>query len=95
MNQIRKNVRSTKLKLMSFELSDTTTLCGKKQRDVFTKVYDVHETIFPDQTGQYPKRSQKGNKYVMVIVEIDSNVILVKPLSGRKDVELTRDIVRS
>ena len=52
-------------------------LKGKKVRDVYTKVYNVRETIFSDQTGQFPKRPLRGNKYIMVLVEIDSNAILV------------------
>ena len=51
MNQTRKNVRSTKPKPMPLEISNTTQLRGKKQRDVFTRVYDARETIFLDQTG--------------------------------------------
>jgi hypothetical protein len=31
-----------------------------------------------------------GNKYIMVMVEIDSNVILVAPSKIRKNPELTR-----
>ena len=46
LNQTRKNVRSTKPALLPLEISDATSLRGKKQRDVFTKVYDVCETIF-------------------------------------------------
>ena len=91
LNQTRKNVRSTKPALLPLEISDATSLRGKKQRDVFTKVYDVRETIFSDQTGQFLKKSQRGNKYLMVMVEIDSNTILVEPLKSRKDEELTRD----
>ena len=53
-------------------------------------MYDVRETVFSDQTGQFPTRSQRGNKYLMVMVEIDSNAILVEPLKSRKDPELTR-----
>ena len=63
---------------------------GKKQRDVYTKVYDARETMFSDQTGQFPKRSQRGNKYIMVLVEIDSNAILVEPMKSRKDAEMIR-----
>ena len=53
-------------------------------------MYDARETVFSDQTGQFPTRSQRGNKYIMVMVEIDSNAILVEPLKSRKDPELTR-----
>ena len=57
---------------------------------MYTKVYDARETMFSDQTGQFPKRSQQGNKYIMVLVEIDSNAILVEPMKSRKDAEMIR-----
>jgi hypothetical protein len=84
MNQTHKNVRSTKV----FKTRDATTLKGKKCRDVGIHVYNVRETIFSDQTGKFPKRSQKGYKYIMVMVEIDSNTILVEPMKRRKDEEM-------
>ena len=86
LNQTRKNVRSTK----TWETSDVTELRGKKARDVGIHVYNVRETIFSDQTGQFPKRSQRGYKYIMVMVEIDSNAILVEPMKSRKDEEMIR-----
>ena len=46
--------------------------------------------MFSDQTGQFPARSQRGNKYIMVMVEIDSNAILVEPMKSRKDEEMIR-----
>ena len=78
MAQTRKNVRSTKPK--PFEESDTTKLKKKKERDVYIKVHDVQEfkdVIYSDQTGGFPKTSLRRNKYIMVMVEIDSNAILV------------------
>ena len=86
LNQTRKNVRSTK----TFETNDANTLKGKKARDVGIHVYNVRETIFSDQTGKFPKRSQRGFKYIMVMVEIDSNAILVEPMKSRKDEEMIR-----
>ena len=64
----------------AFEEPNTSKLAGRKARDVYTKVYDVRNTVFSDQTGQFPTRSQSGNKYLMFMVEIDSNAILVEPL---------------
>jgi hypothetical protein len=52
--------------------------------------YDVRETIFSDQTGKFPTQSQRGNKYIMVMVEIDSNAIFVEPMKSRKDSEMIR-----
>ena len=90
MNQVRKNVRSTKGQRQPFEVANVASLRGQKARDIFTSVYDVRETIFSDQTGQFPTRSQRGNKYVMVMVKIDSNAILLEPLKSRHDHELIR-----
>ena len=69
-------------------MSNTTTLQGKKMCDVLTSVYNTRETIFTDQTGKFPTRSQQGNKYIMVMVEINSNAILVKPMTSQKDAEM-------
>ncbi len=87
MQQQRKNVRSTK---QPFEIADTSSLRGKKERDVYIHVYDTRETTFSDQTGRFPTRSRRGNKYIMCMVEIDSNAILVEPMSSRKDKEMQR-----
>jgi len=91
LNQTRKNVRFTKTKTaLPLETCDTSQLHGKKVRDVYTKTYMVRETMFSDQTGQFPTRSQRGNKYIMVMMEIDSNAILVVPMKSRKDDEMIR-----
>ena len=46
--------------------------------------------MFSNQTGQIPKRSQCGNKCIMVVVKINSNAILVKPMKSHKDAEMIR-----
>ncbi len=65
------------------------TPCNSMARkcETFT-LYDVRETMFSDQTGQFPTRSQSSNKYIMVLVKIDSNTILVEPMKNRKDAEM-------
>ncbi len=84
LNQTRQNVRSTKAKQVPLEVCDTCQLKGKKERDIYTKIYDVRETIFSDQTGQFPTRSLSGNNYIMVMVDIDSSGILVEPIKVAK-----------
>ena len=74
----------------TFEEPNNRQLKGRKVKDVYTKVFDVKNTVFSDQTGQFPTRKQRGNKYVMVIVETDSNTILVEPLKNCTDPELAR-----
>ena len=72
------------------EEPNTLQFTGKKVWDVLTWVYDVCETVFLDQTGKFPTQSQRGNKYIMVMVEIDSNVILVKPITSRNNHKLAQ-----
>jgi hypothetical protein len=50
----------------------------------------VRKTMLSNQTGQFPIQSSCGNKYIMVVVEIDSNAILVKPMKNRKDAKMIR-----
>jgi hypothetical protein len=90
MKQTHKNVRSTKAKQTPLETCDTLQLQSKKVRDIYTTMYDVRETMFLDQTGQFLMRSQSGNKYIMVLVKINSNAILVEPMKSRKDAEMIR-----
>ena len=70
--------------------SNTETPIGRKVQDIYNKVYDTRNMVFFDQIGKLPTKSQSGNKYIMVMVEIDSNTILVKKLKNRKDPDLTR-----
>ena len=58
-------------------------------RNMYTKVYNVRETIVSDQTRQFLKRLLRGNKYIMVLVEINSNAIIVEAMKSRKDAEMT------
>jgi hypothetical protein len=46
--------------------------------------------IFTDQTGRFPVVSSKGNKYVMVLYDYDSNAILAEPIKSRNQSELVR-----
>ena len=94
-NQTRKNVCSTKkttptinsLVFHRTRIVQQHFFPGKK-RDVYTKVYDVRDTIFSNQTGKFTSRYRQGNKYVIVMVEIDSSGILMKPMKCIKDTEM-------
>ena len=92
LNQTRKNARSTKAKTVPLETCDTSQLHGKKVQEVYTETYRVckTKTMFSDQTDQFPTRSQQGNKYIMIMVEIDSNAILVESMKSYKDEEMIR-----
>jgi hypothetical protein len=85
LNQTRKNVWTTNVKATPLETCNTSNLHGKKVRDVYTQTYMVQETTFSDQTGRFPIQSLRGDKYIMVMVEINSNAILFEPVKNCKD----------
>ena len=72
MNQTWDNVWSTKPKPLPLKKCATATLRGKKVRDIYTKVYNVRITVLFNQTGQFPKHLMHSNKYIMVLVEINT-----------------------
>ncbi len=83
-----KNVRSTKRSSQDFASPNIAPLQGKKAHDLYTTIYDVCESTFSAQTGRFPTQSQRGNKHVMVMVEIDSNAILLEPMKSCQDREM-------
>ena len=93
LNAASANIRSTKTKYQSISLptateEDLKPLLGKKGRDVYIKMvdtWDMKNTIYSDQTGKFPVKSRAGNRYIMVMVEIDSNYILVEPMKNKTD----------
>jgi hypothetical protein len=85
LNQTKKNIRSTKVKAAPLETRNTSHLHGKKVCIVYTQTYMVHKTMFSNQTGQFPIQSLCGNKYMMVMVAINSKAILVEPMKNCKD----------
>ena len=91
LNQSRENVRSTKPKRTPLEVPTTETLQGHKVCDIYTSIYEVKNTVFSNQTWQFPTRWQQGNEYIMVMVEINSNAILVDPIKSCKNEELMRE----
>jgi hypothetical protein len=58
-----------------------------KEREIFIHVYNVEDDkallkIYTNQTGRFPKKSNLGNQYVMVLVELDSSAILVETMKN-------------
>jgi hypothetical protein len=47
----------------------------KKMHDMFIQIHNANNTAHSDQTGRFPVTSSSGNKYIMVLVEVDGNFI--------------------
>ena len=51
---------------------------------------EAQRLMYTDQTGKFPKKSSKGNHYIMVLIEINSNAILVEAMKNRSAGEMIR-----
>jgi hypothetical protein len=90
LDQQRQGVRSTKAAVKKTSVNAPLP----KEEDVYIAVWDLKDTTYSDQTGRFPYTSYKGNKYLMVLVEIDSSCILVEPLADRTAEEMQRAYLR-
>ena len=65
-----------------------------KHKELVLMVFDLSDEaqwlMYTDQTGKFPKKSSKGNHYIMVLIEIDSNAILVEAMKNRTAGEMIR-----
>ena len=75
--QVKQNIRSTKLQ----STSTITKSKDTKNNLVFVKHYDMTKLICSDQTDRFPVTSDRGNKYMIVVLDNDSNAILSEPPS--------------
>jgi hypothetical protein len=77
----------------AFGVEDSTRRT-KKKRTVFYGILDMEDKaawkIYTDQPGQFPKKSSRSNQNIMVLTEIDSNAILIKPLKNRTAGEMIK-----
>ena len=76
------------------EENDHVPRPSKKQKDVFVRIYELQdelrEKIYTDQTGRFPTRSSRGNQYIMVMCEMDSDAILFEAMKNRTAGEMVR-----
>ncbi len=77
----------------AFGVEDSTRPT-KKEKTVFHRILDMEDEatlkIYTDQPGQFPKKSSRGNQYIMVLVEVDSDTILVEPMKNRTAGKMVR-----
>ena len=66
-----------------------------KERTIYYEIHNYDEftkrsKVWTDQTGRFPNKSSRGNQYVMVMAESDSDAILVEPMKNRTSGEMVR-----
>jgi hypothetical protein len=88
MNQKRKNIRSTQKRVPSVAPTLAPEDTGKTYF-VYATIVDSGQ-IHSDLTGRFPTTSAKGNKYVLVLYDYNTNNILTEPMKSRGDQEMVR-----
>jgi hypothetical protein len=89
MNQQRQNARTTKIKNAKVIVTEPDTDHGIKTQFVYAATKYAGQ-IYTDQTGRFPVVSSKGNKYIMILYDYDSNTILAQPIKDRTAPELLK-----
>ncbi len=73
MKQTKQGVRSTK-EVDKDAMLGLQHKPGIKHKDVYLIVFNAtKKSMYSDQTGKFPITSARGNKYIMVAVELDGN----------------------
>ena len=85
----------TKIKIQPDSVPSTTPIMttdspSVRTNWVFMQPIQITGKIFSDQTGRFPFTSSRGNKYVMIVYDFDSNAILAEPMKSRTKIELVR-----
>jgi hypothetical protein len=78
----KKNARTTKIKDAQVIVPDPDIDHGVKTQFVYAATIDAGQ-IYTDQTGRFPVVLSKGNKYIMILYDYDSNAILAQPIKDR------------
>ena len=105
LDQERQGLQSTKAKALQHFLQQNLTdevrqdFFPLKPSGVIAHTNDCIAQIIPfqktskaymDLTGRFPHRSSRGNEYILVVYDYDSNAILVEALSSRTAGEIKR-----
>jgi hypothetical protein len=86
MKKQRQNVKSTKQKQIVEETSEDKVLTrAVAKHNILVKVLNAHDTVYSDQTGCLPVQSNRGNCFLMVFYNVDSNYINAELMKNHQD----------
>jgi hypothetical protein len=89
LNQQRQNARTTKIKDAQLLDPEPDIDHGIKTQFVYAATIDAGQ-IYTDQTGRFTVVSSKGNKYIIILYDYDSNAVLAQPIKDRTAPELLK-----
>jgi hypothetical protein len=88
LNQQCQNTRPTQTRAPTTAPALEPTSTGKTEF-VYATIVNSGQ-IHSDLTGRFPTTSAKGNKYVLVVYDYDTNNVLTEPMKSRGDQEMVR-----
>ncbi len=59
-------------------------------KDIYIKIHNATKTMHSNQTGCFPTKLSRGNKYIMVLVEVDGNYIDAEPMKNKSAREMIK-----
>jgi hypothetical protein len=89
LNQQRQNTITTKIKDAQVIVPDPDIDHGVKTQFVYAATIDAGIN-YTYQTGRFPEVSSKGNKYIMILYDYNSNAIFAQSINDRTDPELLK-----
>jgi hypothetical protein len=89
LNKQRQNSRTTKIKDAKEIVTEPDLDHVIKTQLVYAATIDAGQ-IYTDQTRRFPVVSSKGNKYIMILYDYDSNAILAQPIKDKTAPELLK-----
>ena len=85
MQEQRQGVRSTKPATEEEEEEEEKKIDEKlelRQHDIVITIHNISRTLYIDQTGKLLQTSSRGNRYQMILHEINPNSTWVKPMKN-------------
>ena len=92
LDQQRKNKQSTKEKVVTDEMSPTPTppppIGTSRTQQVYAECLSITGKIFSDLPGRFVVPSSRGNNYLLIIYDFDSNAIEAQPIKSRSATDI-------
>jgi hypothetical protein len=80
MRRQQQGVCSTKKKSLDVFPDTPTPPPHESKKDIFICMYELKKTMYSNQMGRFPQVSSLGNKYIMVIHNVNSNSLWAEAL---------------
>ena len=58
------------------ENGETLAIPLQKHEDIYVEINNAKETMYTDQTGAFTVTYKRGNKFIIILCEIDNDIIM-------------------